>query len=426
MANEGGPALELNGKRLVLLLQGGGALGAYQVGAFTALEAACRRARTRVEWVGGVSIGAINAAVIAAPTSGDAVAELASLWDAILSPPVPPFDFTSLWLSVPPFLRSGPLAQLVPKYANWMWTAYNPAGQPNFFSSRVLNPLANPWILQWIRALTPAELAFYDTERLRKLLDEHVAWETVNRIGRMRLSLGATRVSDGEVVYFNSFESQNPAWGRKIIGADHVRASGALPPAFPGIEIDAELYWDGGLSSNTPIEALYEDLTADAARNTLVFLIDLWDRKAAIPRSLDDVVWRQKSIQYSSRKNAAVAVVDAHELAVEAHRIPPTRLEVCQVMLEQPRGDANPQFAFADADFSRTTHERLVKLGQDDMQRAIASPHRVAGVGGEYAALYRFGTYGKHLASDGKYAAMSDRRRRRFSASNTGKELSHA
>src|ERR1700719_1619317 len=107
MQNNDSSSLKLDGKRVVLFLQGGGALGAYQVGAYTALEAACQQANNKVEWVGGISIGAVNAAVIPGPMGGDPATELKQLWDEILSPSFPPFDYNSLWQSLPPFLPSG-------------------------------------------------------------------------------------------------------------------------------------------------------------------------------------------------------------------------------------------------------------------------------------------------------------------------------
>ncbi len=409
------PPLALAGKRVVLLLQGGGALGAYQVGAFAALDAACRQANTAIAWVGGISIGAVNAAVIAGPASGDAGAELRKLWDEILAPPYPPYDFTRLWQSLPAPLRSGRLAPLAPKYADWAWAAFNPLGQRHFFGSRVSDPLQNPWLQQWLRPLDAGELAFYDTGPLRVTLDAHVDWNVVNAPGGTQLSLGATRVRDGETVFFNSFASVNPDYPQRVIRADDVLASGALPPGFPAIDVGGESYWDGGLSTNTPIEALAEDLTADATRDTIVFLIDLWDRKGALPQSLDDALWRQKSIAFGSRKEAAAAVVDAHELEVEAGRVAPTHLDVCQVLRERPRNDPQPQFAFADADFGRSTYEEQAALGQTDMARAIECPYRVPGVGGAYAALYRHGTYGKHRDTDGKFAAKRARQAERRS-----------
>jgi NTE family protein len=405
MKNKYSPPLELDGKRVVLFLQGGGALGAYQVGAYKALEAACQQAKNKVEWVGGISIGAVNAAVIAGPMGGDAAKELEQLWDEILSPSFPPSDYNGLWQSLPPFLRAGWLASLIPKYSDWTWTAFNPFGQPNFFGSRVLNPLQNPWFQEWTGPLAARELAFYDTELLRKTLDKHVNWESINQAGATRLSLGAARVRDGEVVFFNSFTSKkHQDWPRGPITADHVLASGALPPAFPGICIGPELYYDGGVSSNTPIEALAQELKPDHGRDTIVFLIDLWDRKGAIPRTLDEVLWRQKCIQYGSRKEAAVSVVNAYEKA-EKHKISPSKLKVCQVMFERPRDDSTAQFCFADADFSRTTYKEMVKIGHRDMRRAIEYPYRVLGVGGDYGILYRHGTHGKHRDTDKKYAA---------------------
>jgi NTE family protein len=166
-----------------------------------------------------------------------------------------------------------------------------------------------------------------------------------------------------------------------VISADHVLASGALPPGFPGIWIDGELYYDGGVSSNTPIEELAEELTADLTRDTIVFLIDLWDRKGAIPQSLDEVLWRQNCIQYGSRKSAAVSVVETYQreakAQVEEQRVPPKKLEVCQVMFERSRNDWTAQFSFADADFTRSTYEQMAKLGYEDMQRGIEHPYRV-------------------------------------------------
>ena len=418
------PRLELRGKRVVLLLQGGGALGGYQVGAHAALAQACRAAGTAIAWVGGISIGAINAAVIAGPKSGDADAELRALWDEILSPNFPPFDTSAVWDRLPPALRANPLAALVPKYANWAFSAFNPLGQPNFFGSRVFNPLENPWVAQWSRPLNAGELAFYDTAPLRATLDRHVDWAAFERSGALRLSLGATRVRDGETVFFNSFASRNPQWPRIAPCADHVLASAALPPAFPAIGVGTELYWDGGLSSNTPIADLAEDLTADATRDTIVFLVDLWDRKGSAPRSFDDVFWRQKSIAYGSRKDAAAAVLDTHELEVEARRTAPARLEVCQLMLERPPGDTAPQFAYGDADFSRSTHAALERLGLADMRAAIERPEVVRGVGGRYATLYRHGTYGKHSATDGSFEARRARNRATLRAPSIGGEIS--
>ncbi len=420
--------LKLTNKRIVLLLQGGGALGAYQVGAYEALQNELRQQSTNgeeatLDWVGGISIGAINASIIAGHKKADVAEELNSLWDDILSPAFLPFDYTSFWRNLPRFLRPGWLAPLEPKYGDWMWMAYNLFGQENFFTSRVMNPFLNPWFLQWFRPLDQNELAFYGTEPLRETLNRHVNWGSINQPGGVRLSLGATRVRDGEVVFFNNFDSEKSKggeWpGKLAIKADHVMASGALPPAFPPILIDGgnetELYWDGGVSTNTPIEALEEDLIADFTQDTLVFLIDLWDRKHdEKPQSLDDVLWRQKSIQYGSRKNTAELVVRNHEHKVQRHTAPPRHLEVCQVMFEN--ADQDVQFSFSDADFSRATFEKMRMQGYKDMQHAIKQPEKVPSVGGDHSTLYRFGTENKHRQTDGQYAAQQQREHRRMLA----------
>jgi NTE family protein len=395
-------------------LQGGGALGAYQVGAFRALHAICRQTNAAVTWAGGISIGAVNAAVIAAPRGGDPAAELMNLWDDILSPPFAPFDTTRLWENTPPIVRSGWLAPLIPKYADVLWEALNPLGQRNFFSSRVLDPVRNPWIRQWAGPVAPGDLGLYDSRRLRETLDKHVDWKALERAAATRLSLGAARVRNGEIVFFNSFQSENTAWVNGPLQAAHVLASGALPPGFPPVFVENDWFWDGGVSTNTPIEALAEDLTADASMATIVFLIDLWDRSGPIPRSFDEVLWRQKSIDYGSLNEAAVRVVNAHQHDVDTRQVPPSPLEVCQIILERPRENAPPQFSLADADFSRETFEKLNELGHADMSAAIAHPRRVPGVGGGDAVLYRHGTYGKHLDTDGKYAAQRERKERRM------------
>ena len=417
MVNEKEKIILNNNKHVVLLLQGGGTLGAYQVGAFKALHELCRQEKTSVDWVGGISIGAVNAAVIAGPKCKDPLAELEALWEDLLKR-WPSSDWQDVWANLPPVIQRslGWLGELGPKYWDWTWTAFNPFGQMNFFTSRVLNPLENPWSTQWFSPEAPQELAFCDTRPLRRTLDDHVDWTAIDQPRATRLSLGAARVRDGEVVFFNSFRSENPEWGPKTITADHVMASGALPPGFPAIQVDGEWYWDGGLSTNTPIEALAADLAADHLKDTIVFLVDLWDRKGRIPQSLDEVIWRQKSIQYGSRRRAEVSVVERHELKVDAGRIPKTSLEVCQVMLERPADDPHPQFSFADADFAGRTFDKLKKLGYRDMRTAILQATPVPGIGGKYAKLYRHGTFGKHAATDAEYAAARRREEQRMLA----------
>jgi NTE family protein len=383
----------LKDKHIVLLLQGGGALGAYQVGAFEALAKECAKTESKIEWVAGISIGAINSAVIAAPKSGDPVRELELLWDEILSPELPYTKLNGLMGTRSPMPWESWLSSLGPRYMDWAWMAFNPRGQANFFSSRVLNPFSNPWVLQWFRKLERNELGFYDTRQLAETLDRHVNWKALDQADNTRLSVGATHLHDGEVKFFNSWETP--------LSADHVRASGALPPAFPPIQIGNDWYFDGGISNNTPIEVLAENLFC-ADKDMLVFLIDLWDRKNDVhPESLEDLMWRQKCIQYGSRKKEAEIVVERYEIrAQRGHlkRPAPARLEVCEVMLE--RDDQEPQFTFADADFSRSTFRKLRAQGSKDTMEALRRPELVTDVegrplGGSYASLYRYGSQGK-------------------------------
>jgi len=224
-------SLSLNNKRVALFLQGGGALGAYQVGAFTALAEACKNVHNTVSWVGGISIGAVNSAVIAGAKSRDPVAELKQVWNEILNQPA---DFISLWKLLPPYFKFSRLSSLIPKYADFLCTAFNPLGKPHFWTSRLYNPWEDPLILQWLRPLKASELSFYDTEPLRQMLNKHVDFDSINGKNGPWLSLGATRVIDGELVFFNSFIEP--------ISAQHVLASGALPPGFPGITVDGEVY----------------------------------------------------------------------------------------------------------------------------------------------------------------------------------------
>jgi NTE family protein len=299
--------------------------------------------------------------------------------------------------------------------------AFNPFGHRNFFDSRVVNPARNPWVQQWLRPLRAEELAFYGTEGLRRTLERHVDFAAINakdgageRHGP-RLSLGAARVTTGEVVFFEN-ESDEPGEPARAIRADHVLASGALPPAFPPIRIkdpevddqladDDALYWDGGVSSNTPIEWLVHDvLPRKGERDTIVFLVDVWDRKGRIPESMDEACWRQKSIQYGSRKDAARRAIRERqlELLLAGQEASTARLEVYQVMYERSDADG-PQFAFADADFSRSTYDRMFRHGFTDMEAALESPTKVR-VDTRFeharAVLYRYGTHHKHRRTD--------------------------
>lgn len=408
------PLPDVRGKRVVLLLQGGGALGAYHVGAFESLQAHLEKfGRKRVDWVAGISIGAINAAVIAGNAPEDLLpsykpADVRELGQQS-GPPLPASKLEQLWtkISLPGGARTAPRND-APLFRAWSerqdllarYAAFDSAatfGLPNFFQPRLWSAWSNPWITQWRRgALAPNELAYYDTEPLRRMLADpgQVNWDLINNAageGRTRLSLGATCVTDAEIEFFDS--------NAFSLGPEHVLASGALPPAFPPIRIGEKYYFDGGVSSNTPLLDLQDEL---ASEPTIVFDIHVWDRQGEMPRTMDELAWRQKCIQYGSRKRIAETIVDMHQHR-PATGAKPT-LVVYQVMYEYgPGASGDPgdsAFAFSDADFAPATLQLRREVGRRDMRDALLFPHLVEGVGGDRAALYRHGTYGKHLATD--------------------------
>ncbi|MFY9780615.1 MAG: patatin-like phospholipase family protein [Candidatus Baltobacteraceae bacterium] len=386
-------ALDVGGKRVVLLLQGGGALGAYQVGAFQALSAIC----TKIDWVAGISIGALNAAVIAGNTPEEAPRKLERLWHDLAQPP-----YDAWLLPFWPFLSRRGLSPLVPKYLDWALSAV-PFGQPNFFTSRVLSP-RNPWLLQWFGPREPRELGFYSPEPLRETLTDprraYVDWDRINRDGEgTRLSLGATNVDDGEFTFFNSFEPKTKLAGRQTLSVDHVLAAGALPPAFAPYRIEgtngtpSRYYWDGGLVSNTPLLELGDELRSE---DTIVFDIQLWDRKHYQPlHTLDEAIWRERSITFASRKKQAEELVRKHQAEVDAGYLA-TRLEIVQIMYEE--NPTEPAFWAGDADFSLKSYRERFERGKLDMESAFEESH--VAFAGSAARLYRRGSYLKHLATD--------------------------
>ncbi len=249
------------------MLQGGGALGAYQAGVYEALE----RDGTRPDWLAGVSIGGINAALIAGNPPGRRLAALRAFWEEASSGvPLAPH--------LPPHLGDG-----VRTAAGQVSAALAAAfGAPGFFRPRIPGPLlAAPG--------TPAALSFYDTAPLRETLLRLVDFDRLNG-GDTRLSVGAVNIRTGNNVVFDTAATR--------IGPEHVMASGALPPGFPPVEIAGEMYWDGGLVSNTPLEFV---LDAEPDHDLLVFQVDLFNARGPMPRTLAEADERGKDIRYSSR-----------------------------------------------------------------------------------------------------------------------------
>jgi NTE family protein len=250
----------------VLVLQGGGALGAYQVGVYQALH----EAGIEPDWVIGTSIGAINAAIIAGSQASERMERLAEFWRRVQHG----HAFDSL---LPPSLAT-----------LWRNAATISGGHPTFFSP---NPLA------FASAHLPlgAEVAgYYSVDPLRETLSDLVDFELVNG-GPVRLTVGASKVTSSEMVYFDSRD--------RLLSLDHVMASGALPPAFPAVRIDGELYWDGGILSNTPVEVVFDD---NPRRDSMVYAVHIWNPHGPEPRSIWEVMNRQKDIQYSSRSSTHI------------------------------------------------------------------------------------------------------------------------
>lgn len=251
-------------ERVILVLQGGGALGAYQAGVYEGLvEGGCVP-----NWITGVSIGAIHAALIAGNPPDRRVQRLREFWERVSCMPT---------MAAPP--RSDPLYRVFGR-ASAAWSAS--FGVPGFFGPRLPPAVLMP-------RGDSAALSLYDARPLEKTLEELVDFKLLNK-GGVRLSIGAVNVTTGNSTYFDSATTQ--------IGAKHVMASAALPPAFAPVEIDGEFYWDGGVVSNTPLWYVLDD---SAGTHALILQVDLFSARGNLPQNLEEVMERHKDIQYSSK-----------------------------------------------------------------------------------------------------------------------------
>jgi NTE family protein len=250
--------------RVALVLQGGGALGAYQAGVYQAMH----EARLEPDWVSGVSIGAVNSAIIAGNPPSRRLRQLTTFWERITD--------RKIW----PFTPDGDIYRKARNAASAWMTMMQ--GQPGFFAPR----FPSPWL-----SMAGAESAtsYYENLPLRETLMDLVDFSMINERST-RFSVGAVNVLTGNFVYFDNTVEQ--------IGPEHVMASGALPPALPMVKIGTDHYWDGGIVSNTPLQHL---LDQDDNLNTLVFQVDLFSARGVLPRDIQDVMARQKDIMYSSR-----------------------------------------------------------------------------------------------------------------------------
>jgi NTE family protein len=339
-------------KAVALVLQGGGALGSYQAGVYEALS----QSMYRPDLVAGISIGAINAAIIAGNAPEHRVERLRQFWEATTAP-------TALWEETPlgiaseHFRRSAAMATLL-------------FGQPGFFA-----PLR--WH-DWFGG--PHPTSYYATAALKSTLERLVDFDRINA-REIRFSVGAVNVRNGRFAYFDNAEI--------TIRPEHVMASGALPPGFPAVEIDGEHYWDGGLVSNTPLQWVVDNRRH---LDTLIFQVDLWSARGELPGTLAEVSTRKKEIRYSSRTRAGT---DSFNYVQRLRRAMtdlieklPDDLRTCpEVQLLRPVSDhkvyniahliyraRNYEGHSKDYDFSRASMQEHWRAGYHDAIRTLRHP----------------------------------------------------
>jgi len=346
-------------EQIALLLQGGGALGSYQAGVYEALA----EADLHPDWVAGISIGAINSAIIAGNPPKRRVDALREFWQLVSTSP----------LGIPYFRRldfDDMQRQLV-NQARAMNTLL--FGAPNFFVPRVPPPMVWP-------PASPDKASYYDNTQLRTTLERLVDFDRINA-GETRFSVGAVDIRSGNFTYFDSKTHK--------IAYEHIVASGSLPPGFPATKIGDHYFWDGGLISNTPLEWV---LDARPRRDTLAFQVDLWNARGQLPKDMIEVEVRHKEIIYSSRNRAAT---DRYKY-IQKLRIALARLlekipdelrdgedgklllseaddKVCNIVHLIYR--ARPYEGIAkDFEFSRRTMEEHWKTGYDNARQTLAYP----------------------------------------------------
>ncbi|MBS0641777.1 MAG: patatin-like phospholipase family protein [Acetobacteraceae bacterium] len=252
--------------RITLVLQGGGALGAYQAGVYEAMH----EAGLKPDWVIGTSIGAINGSLIAGNRPDRRLERLRAFWKRV------EHGF------LPSFLGQLPFGT---QLANWMTMAN---GIEGFFTPNHLAFASPTW------PLGSQNAGYYNTAPLRRTLTDLVDFDLINT-GGTRLTVGAANVRSAMMHYFDSRD--------RHFDARHIMASGALPPAFPPVLIDGEMYWDGGILSNTPVEAVFDDYPR---RSGLVFVVHIWNPNGRDPETIAEVTHRQKDVQYASRAHSHI------------------------------------------------------------------------------------------------------------------------
>jgi NTE family protein len=345
-------------ERIALLLQGGGALGSYQAGVYAALA----EAELQPDWVAGISIGAINGALIAGNAPERRVERLRKFW-----------EITAATHGLDTWLASAPVNEIMRGWMNQTSAAMALlGGVPGFFTPRVQAP--------WPIAAEGGATSYYDTAKLRSTLESLVDFDRINA-GPVRFTVGAVNVRSGNLVCFDTQTHR--------IGPEHVLASGALPPGFPAVEIEGEHYWDGGLVSNTPLEWVVESMPR---QDTLTFQVDLWSARGDFPRDIAEVETRRKEIIYSSRTRASTSGFKRmqrmrHAAAKLSADMPEhvrnsPEMEVLQPMIEHKAYNIIQLIYRAktyeghskDYEFSRRSMEEHWRAGHHDAVRTLRHP----------------------------------------------------
>jgi NTE family protein len=342
-------------QRVALVLQGGGALGAYQAGVYNALS----EAGIEPNWLSGVSIGAINSSIIAGNRPEDRLAKLRQFWETISG--------RKIWAWTP----DGDFFRVLRNHTSaWMTLTM---GQPGFFEPRSLSPWFSP-------TGCDGATSYYETGQLARTLEAAIDFDILNS-GATRLSVGAVNVRSGNFIYFDN--------AKEPIDTRHIMASGALPPALPAMKIEGEYYWDGGIVSNTPLQQLLEQ---EDNLSSLVFQVDLFSARGSLPRDMRDVMGRHKDIMYSSRtRQNTDQFRKLHDLrrrlAATLTKIPPeARSEADERFLREMSGLAAINIVHLiyqqksyeghakDYEFSGTSMREHWTAGYNDTKRTLRHP----------------------------------------------------
>lgn len=346
--------IRLDHEHIALVLQGGGALGAYQAGVFEEIAKVPREPH----WVAGISIGAINAALIVGNPPERRVERLRAFWERVSS------HVSAIFPLLDPQR---------PAFHQFSAAVSATVGVHGFYRPRLVPPA-------WQMPGSEGALSYYDTAPLRQTLEELIDFDLINQ-KKIRLSVGAVHVRSGNSVYFDNLQQR--------IGPEHIMASGALPPAFAPVVIDGEAYWDGGIVSNTPLQYVLDNR---GPGRLLVAQVDLFSARGELPQTLGEALSRQKDIMYSSRtrfntdqaaqvqrdrqlihsliQRLPAALRQAPEVQQLASRCQQGHVDIVHLIYRQSRFEQESK----DYEFSRSTVLEHWQAGQRDMQNTMNHP----------------------------------------------------